>query len=320
MAGRAGRAGLDTVGEAVVFARDQKRLEALQELINSKPKMLTSCLYSEGNNAEARNQVKRVVLEAVTSGLVRSKDDMKRYVSSTLMATLQKDSFDNVVRVTKEALGDLQKEKFIVWKDDVCTQQSTRRCAERSGCTLTCSVRHQIVCALRLHSPPALGRAQPTDADASIPPPPSSAAAQLWVAHPLGKGSSASGLSPKDAAVLHEDLRRARDQLILNGDLHLLFLVAPETIQTAKNTCVKALSERLAAAAELSLLRLLCHARSPPGSSLRVGISAALSGRMEATPLGHSPFLSPLALFPPAATRSGKWSVGSRSRRARCSS
>lgn len=119
MAGRAGRAGLDTVGEAVIFARDQKRLEALRELVFSKPKTLTSCLYSGEDNPDAHNQMKRVVLEAVTSGLVRSKEDMRRYVTSTLMATLQRGAADTPVhRITKQALTDLQNEKFIMWTKD----------------------------------------------------------------------------------------------------------------------------------------------------------------------------------------------------------
>lgn len=50
----------------------------------------------------------------------------------------------------------------------------------------------------------------------------------MWAAHPLGKGASASGFSPKAAHALYEDLSKARDGLILTGDTHMLFLVAPE--------------------------------------------------------------------------------------------
>lgn len=100
--------------------------------------------------------MKRVVLEAVTSGLVRSKEDMKRYVTSTLMATLQKESYETVLQVTRDAITDLQKEKFIFWTPE-----------------------------------------------------------GLWAAHPLGKGSSASGLSPCHAHLLHADLKRVRAGVLL---------------------------------------------------------------------------------------------------------
>lgn len=118
MAGRAGRAGLDTVGESVIFAKDSRRLEAIRALMGAAPREISSCLFTGAESPEALNQLKRVVLEAVTSGLVRSKEDMKRYVSSTLMATLQSKTFDVVEAITKQALQELQKEHFIMWTKD----------------------------------------------------------------------------------------------------------------------------------------------------------------------------------------------------------
>lgn len=50
MAGRAGRAGLDATGESVIFARDERRFEAIKTLVHAAPNTLTSCLSNSSTD------------------------------------------------------------------------------------------------------------------------------------------------------------------------------------------------------------------------------------------------------------------------------
>ena len=90
MSGRAGRKGLDASGECIVFAPVQSRqhpgrVERCRLLLSSTPEALTSALLHTTHGDE---KLQRLMMEAVTSGLVVTEYDMERYMRCTLLSAL----------------------------------------------------------------------------------------------------------------------------------------------------------------------------------------------------------------------------------------
>ena len=106
MVGRAGRAGLDTTGSAIIFCRSPAEFDNVCSLINGPCEELTSAVAEVG--------MRRIMLEAVAAGLVKTPTDVQTYIKSTLLSVLN--DFDESVKQTAiAALQWCQKNALLVW-------------------------------------------------------------------------------------------------------------------------------------------------------------------------------------------------------------
>lgn len=111
MAGRAGRAGIDTEGEAFLLVLRDAGATKLQALMRAGPTPIESCL------TEDRKGMKRAMLEVVASGAVTRPTDVERYIRCTLLAATN--SFALVAEATKAALVWLghKEQGFVYWDE-----------------------------------------------------------------------------------------------------------------------------------------------------------------------------------------------------------
>ena len=106
MCGRAGRAGLDTSGSAFVFCSNRSELENVFTLVSGPLEELTSVVAEAG--------MRRIMLEAVASGLVKTPADVQAYVKCTLLSALK--NFNEAVKqIAIDALQWCQRNGLLVW-------------------------------------------------------------------------------------------------------------------------------------------------------------------------------------------------------------
>jgi DNA polymerase theta len=111
MMGRAGRAGLDAAGLAVVAAGSAAAAARLGPLLAAPPEPAASALHGGARG------MARAMLEVVSAGAVASPADVQRFIRCTLLAATRAEAA--VARATKEALRWLcaAEQGMIAWSD-----------------------------------------------------------------------------------------------------------------------------------------------------------------------------------------------------------
>ncbi|XP_024380174.1 helicase and polymerase-containing protein TEBICHI isoform X2 [Physcomitrium patens] len=106
MAGRAGRAGIDTKGESILICKPEEA-KRIMEMMKQDCKALQSCL------ADDKNGMMRALLEVVASGMVKTAADVQRYVRCTLLNATQ--PFEEVVKAAQDSLRWLCHKHLVEW-------------------------------------------------------------------------------------------------------------------------------------------------------------------------------------------------------------
>ena len=109
MAGRAGRKGIDTLGESYLFCK-KNQLSSIKSKVLSELLPLESCLI------QSRRGMIRPLMDVIASGVVETVKDVERYIMSTLFA--KQKHFTEVHQVSKAALRFLEENDFVSWMED----------------------------------------------------------------------------------------------------------------------------------------------------------------------------------------------------------
>ncbi|XP_054156321.1 DNA polymerase theta-like [Oppia nitens] len=178
MIGRAGRQGVDTMGESILMCSDSNRQKA-EELLRNGLTPINSCLLntditdSQSNVSDySFSGLRRAILEIIANGTAVTYEDISEYISKTFLAST---SLSSITRsIIEDILKYLSDEKLI---------HSLSEGSDGSQQKIT-----------------------PTQ---------------------FGKAVLASGISPKDGAFILSELNKAKVNLCLANDLHLLYEVTP---------------------------------------------------------------------------------------------
>ncbi|XP_036379268.1 DNA polymerase theta [Megalops cyprinoides] len=84
MAGRAGRKGVDTVGESILVCKESERVQGVS-LIQGSLKPISSCLVRREGEGVTTSMI-RAILEIIVGGVASTPEDVRTYASCTLLA------------------------------------------------------------------------------------------------------------------------------------------------------------------------------------------------------------------------------------------
>ncbi|XP_069491929.1 DNA polymerase theta [Ambystoma mexicanum] len=84
MAGRAGRKGVDTVGESILVCKNTERIKGIS-LLQGSLKPIQSCLARREGEGVTGSMI-RAILEIIVGGVASTPDDVRMYASCTLLA------------------------------------------------------------------------------------------------------------------------------------------------------------------------------------------------------------------------------------------
>uniref|UniRef100_A0A8C6XGN6 DNA polymerase theta n=1 Tax=Naja naja TaxID=35670 RepID=A0A8C6XGN6_NAJNA len=111
MAGRAGRKGVDTIGESILVCKPSEKSKGIA-LLHGDMKPLCSCLLSLKGEGITSSML-RAILEIIVSGVASSSEDIQSYASCTLLAASLRDFQDH--RREQENICDGSIETCVKW-------------------------------------------------------------------------------------------------------------------------------------------------------------------------------------------------------------
>ena len=198
MVGRAGRKGVDTLGESILMCKPSERAKVVG-MFKSSPKCIRSCLCAQAAGSRVTRKsvsstsglavLKRALLEIVASGVATTRDEIWLYASCTLyFAELELDG-----------------------KSSSPGQKEVSSLNGHLDATLSFLLQNDFI--FTKIKPPNL------QVDAPVP-------VEELCPTQLGVATVASSLSPDEALVVFGELRKARRNFVLENELHLIYLVS----------------------------------------------------------------------------------------------
>lgn len=201
MSGRAGRKGVDKMGESILMCKPTEKSKVIG-LFKSAPKPVQSCLcLSKGSRtkkdgASKTFALKRALLEVIASGVAVTEQEVALYSSCTLF------------------YAELQNDAEKILSKDPNNHHNMADMSDPVDETLTFLVDNDFISSRAkptAHAPAGADRADP--------------ALQELYATQLGLATVASALSPDEALVVFNELRKARRNFVLESELHIIYLV-----------------------------------------------------------------------------------------------
>ncbi|KAG8522018.1 DNA polymerase theta, partial [Galemys pyrenaicus] len=179
MVGRAGRKGVDTLGESILICKNSEKSKGIA-LLQGSLKPVRSCLRQEGDEVTA--SMIRAILEIIVGGVANTPGDMQTYASCTFLASSMKEG-----------------------RQEIKKNQDSNHLGAIEACVMWLLENEFI---------------QITEAsDGSV--------GRMYHPTHLGSATLSSSLSPTDTLDIFADLQRAMKGLVLENDLHIVYLVTP---------------------------------------------------------------------------------------------
>lgn len=195
MIGRAGRTGKDTLGESILICTSATSKSG-KELVCAGLAPLASCLDTDGHV-----HLKRAILEIIAAGMATTKDDLEHFTNSTLLASEQNICFTYIEETDrKEAIARTPHQK-----------QSNDDHPPNSDPISDCVnflLKFEFI------------RKLPNDETGST----------HFVSTRLGNACLASSMPPGDGFLLFSELQKARQNFVLESELHAVYLVTPFSV------------------------------------------------------------------------------------------
>ncbi|MGH0157782.1 UNVERIFIED_CONTAM: hypothetical protein FKN15_034396 [Acipenser sinensis] len=195
MAGRAGRKGVDTVGESILVCKNSERSKGVS-LLQGSLKPIRSCLIKKEGEGVTTSMI-RAILEIIVGGVASTPEDVKIYASCTLLAA----SFS---------------EEDLEQSDSESGESSTEGPAP--GAKRSVQGGAIEACVEWLMENEFIQIQEEEKEEKKI---------QLYSPTQLGAATLSSSLSPPDALGIFADLQRAMKGFVLENDLHILYQVTP---------------------------------------------------------------------------------------------
>lgn len=192
MIGRAGRKGKDILGESILIC-DDKTERMGRQLVTQELDPINSCLDVEGHA-----HLKRALLEIIASGVASTKTDLESFVNSTLFCQQHDINFSYFNTDDDEVK---QKEP----KKDINAAEPTSTDPIKS--TMDFLLDYEFI---RKHE----------DDEGNL----------RFVPTRLGMACLSSSLPPKDGFLLFSELQKARQNFVLESELHAIYLVTPFSV------------------------------------------------------------------------------------------
>uniref|UniRef100_A0A670JQ90 DNA polymerase theta n=1 Tax=Podarcis muralis TaxID=64176 RepID=A0A670JQ90_PODMU len=105
MAGRAGRKGVDTIGESILVCKTTEKSKGIA-LLQGCLKPVRSCLLSQEGEGITSSMI-RAILEIIVNGVASSPEDIQSYASCTLFGASLKDFTDNGTEQERNCHGSI---------------------------------------------------------------------------------------------------------------------------------------------------------------------------------------------------------------------
>jgi DNA polymerase theta len=197
MIGRAGRKGKDTKGESILCCTNAE-VKFGKELVEAPLDPIKSCLDQDGHA-----HLKRALLEIIASGMANTKDDLEKFVNSTLFCQENdinynyfENDHDGDEKISKKSLEDLNNEK---------TKEKSNDPIKSSMDFL---IQYEFI---RIHNDEENGN-------------------KKFVPTRLGLACLSSAIPPKDGFILFSELQKSRQNFVLESELHAVYLVTPFSV------------------------------------------------------------------------------------------
>lgn len=198
MIGRAGRKGKDILGESILVCNETtERVGKL--LVDTPLDPISSCL-----DIDKHAHLKRALLEIIASGVANTKSDLETFVNSTLFCqdnSMSFSYFQESDEILMASVGAKRKKKV----GDFNTESKELDPIKSS---MEFLLEYEFI---RLH----------IDEDTK---------AIQFVPTRLGLACLSSSLPPKDGFLLFSELQKARQNFVIESELHAIYLVTPFTV------------------------------------------------------------------------------------------